>query len=698
MTISRIYKEFLVEDIIRDSLRQGRVLSKKEIEEELAKETETNPELNEPFTQRILYNTEAEEGLSADKMNSVLLTMQNDLSVAYRALTEQASDVTATYDAVTSEFKTIEKRIKTLEGRTGNLLIISRDIEGYFDYVSDTFSNKDKTDISNTDAFVDNKVGVLTLAPIVHNRIPTPVIESDLQFNVITRDQLKFITLAPGSNITAAFTDQETTWLQRVQMARGVGAVTAELIVRMPNTEAEISKVVYRPAVSDAGNISTVSLQYSDDGLNWFNPDGETTAPLQGDITLIFSSTKATYWKFVFNKAGYDEFTGDSYIYEFGAKSIQFYGVEYQKRDNKLIGVFYSKVLEGEKEFNRASLKVCENMPLGTLINYHIAALTPAEIVDYNSGILLLEDLNFNSLDPVTRDTTINPLFIDFKNLNLATGINSSYAKDLVTDFRKKNNVSSLIDYTIPANTIKGELKILRNTGDNTLDGGSNTPVRIKSVDNGWSFDDTFYFCNFYISEDSGKTLDFGPNNLEIDGITVNGETILKKGFHKVKTAKVNWRGISPLLITSTENPDTLYPYNHKYLIEGIQDTLYGDDMTSLVAGEEKKSIVDPEGVYTGVERYWELIMEEVSSFDFAENIEDEEYQVFSFITDFNGDEKIMIKDSLEPGLLTNEKLAIITRTLSNVLLKGIILKAELSSDDTKTTPVLDEYIVRLGF
>ena len=699
MTIARMYREFLIEDIIRESLKQGEVLTKGEIDERLEELTSGNPTLSEPFTQRGVYKIEDQESSSAAKMNSVMKTIRNDLSVVYGALVEQASSVTSVYDSVNSEFKAIEKRIRELEDRAGNLLIISKNAEGYLDFASDNFSNKDKIDIPESDVFADSKVGAVTLDPLTHSRVSMPVIDSDMQFNVLTREQLQGVSLAPGSRLSDAFTDQENAWIQRVQMARGVGSVTADLIVRVPNSTSEVSKIIFKPATSDEGNISTVTLQYSNDGLNWFNPDGTTTARLAGDVTLIFSPVQASYWKFIFNKSSYDEFRGDSYVYEFGAKTIQFYGVEYQTKENKLEGTLISKALSGQtgSEFNRVSLKVCESMPQNTNINYFLAGLTESELSNYNNGTIALSDLNFLAIDPLDRENPVNPTVINFANIDGFSGVTSNYDKDGVTNFRYRNDYNTLVDYIVPSNIVKEEIKIARNVGNNTEDGGSNLPVQVKRIDHGWSFDGIHYSCEFYVNEDSGKTIDLGQNSAEIDGVSINGQVGLTKGFHRIKTHKNNWRKIEPASMSTTDNPDILYPYNHKYLIEGIGDTLYGDDMTATISGERKIDIVDPDEVYTGMGRFWERTMEESTVFDFTQNIENDEYDVFAFTTDLSGDERIMIKDSPEPGLLTAEKLAIISRTVSSDLHKAIVLKAVLSSEDSKATPVLDEYIVRLG-
>jgi len=335
-------------------------------------------------------------------------------------------------------------------------------------------------------------------------------------------------------------------------------------------------------------------------------------------------------------------------------------------------------------------------MPIKTKIDYFIAGLTAVELAAYNSGTMLLSDLSFNSIEPIGRSNPSEPISLNFLKLAPLSGITSSYSKTFSIPFRYNSNTNALIDYVVPSTIEKSEMKILRNIGDNIL-GSGGQPVKVKGTTNGWRFSGTSYSSNFYINEDSGKTIDFGPNDLFIDRLKVNGKVFLTKGFHRIRTDKKNWRTFDPSAILTTDNPEILYPYNHKYLIEGISNTLYGEDLSVTVGGKTKLEIIDPLNVYLGSQRYWEKTLEEITSFSFLQDIDKTNYDTFSFTTDLSGAERIMIKDSLEPGLLIDEKIAIITRTVSSDLHTAIVLKAIFSSGDARTTPVLDEYIVRLG-
>jgi len=701
MSISSAYEEYLSSNIIKEFLRAGKIPTKSEINKRLEEIIKTNPNLDSPFLTEKIYRIEEYESSSASKINEIAGTLKADLSVAYSSLTKQAVSITNTFDIINSELKSIEKRVSILENKVSNLLLISKNTEGYLDYISDSFTNKEKIDVDNTNTFIDNATGIITLPLIKHTRIPLTLFESDVQFNVVSREQLQSVTLAPGSTKLNAFNDVDNIWSQRVSMARGVGSVTAELIFRLPSCD-KISKILLTPASSDDGNITTATIQYSNDGLNWINPDGDSTLKLVGETIFFFSPIQVNYWKIVFSKAGYDQFSGNSYVYEFGLKTIQMYAIEYRVKKNKLKGTLYSKALKSDKgtEFNRISLKVCEKIPPDTSIDFSIAALTAAEKADYDNKIIGINDLNFVPIDPLDRLTKVNATVIDFARLDSFTGINSEhYASDAI-DFRYKNNYSRMLDYVLPANIVPEELKVIRNTGDNSLDAGGNVPVTVKSIDNGWAFDGRSYSCEFYISEDAGRTIDFGKNSIEIDNRTTNGRTFLAKGYHVLATDKKNWKTIQPSEVTSPTsiNPDVLYPYNHKYLIEGIAATLYGVDMTEDLGGITRINIVDPNDIYIPVERYWESTLKIVSAFDFTSNIDKNNFTVFSLMKDFGGLDRIAIKHNSDPGLLDDEKLAIITRVINSDLYEAIVLKAELTSEDSKVTPILDEYLVRLGY
>jgi len=692
--IKQTYTNFLKEKIIKGYLTEGFIPDSSEIERQIADIEKSNPGFLEPFTNESQYSVEEFESSSAKKINETFNTIRQDLSVIYMALIEQASVVTDAFDSINNELSLISKKTSELEEKASSLLFFASDSAGNLDFVSDYFQLRNKIDSSKTTCLVDASSARVTLPVNNFSRINLNLLPADVQFTVITKADYVTDSLAPGSNLLNAFSDLDKIWLQRVSMRRGTGSVTAELILRVPQGATEVNRIMFAPASSDEGNITAVTVQYSQDGLNWLNVTGENSTRLIGQPLISFQSVKAAYWKFIFNKAGYDEYRKDTYIYEFGMKSIQLYGVEYSDKELQSSGTIVTKPLVPESgvEFNKANLNVCEVVPTGTNIEYFIAGLSPQELEEYNAGQLLFENLAFIAVDPQERRDKVNLSYVDFAKTNTETGFNLRVAKNNSIEFKNKTIYDAALDYQIPETIIKSQLKVLRNIGNNT-----NT-YQVLGLDTGWNFEHPYYKTNFYIEAEAGFEINFGNTEAIIDGQTVTGRVNISTGYHTFVTHRDNWRKISFTEIQNDSTADPLYPFNHKYLIEGIKNSLYNNDLSLTYQGRSYFDIIDPQRVYSGVDLYWSLTLSNVSSFDFFANTDKESYSSYSIIKDFTGTERILVKQSPEQGLMTHENFAIITKSVNGDLKKALILKANFYSDDSKLTPILDEYVIKLGY
>ena len=692
--LQQVYKQFLQEKVIKDFLFEGKVPTKPEVDTQIEVYEDENPGLLLPFFQPALYEVQESEKSSVSKMNQTFSTLHDDLSVLYLALRDQAKIITETYDSMSSELSMIKKKLGEIEAKASNLLFLAPDSEGLLDFVSDSFADKQKINSNFTTAFIDTVTNRVTLAPNKLSRIEMTLLESDVQFNVITRENLLTQSPAAGSSILNAFTDENSIWLQQVRMSRGSGSVAVELMVRMPSVDVAVNKITITTAASDEGNISTVTAQASNDGLNWFSVVGEGTTRLIGDAGLIFAPVTANYWKLIFNKAGYDEYTQDSYLYEFGAKAIRFYGVEYGSKQNETESILISEALSPSSgvEFNKASLSCCFVTPADSYVRFFLAGLTGSQLIAYNNGTITPDNLAFIEVDPEERKQKSYPAVVDFSAVSLPIGYSSTYGINNSISFKDKARESVALNFTMLPAYVKEELKILRNVGDNQV------ATQISGLDRGWNLNGSIYSTLVYVDNKAGLEINLGATLAELNGSKITGRIIIPQGVSLFSTSKENWRKVDPLLVGGSVNADPLYPYNHKYLIEGLKNTLYNNSLSVLVSGKTKKEILDPDEVYLGVKTYWATTMESVSMFDFTSNVSPGNYKVFSFTKDVSGNERIVVKYSDEPGLMTDENFAIITRSVTGDLQKAVMLKAILSSKDSRLTPILDEYIIKLGY
>lgn len=693
-SIGDAYRKFLQERIIKDYLISGTIPSKPQIDRQINEIEKNNGGLNQPFTNESQYKVDEYEDSSAYKINQTFNILRDDLSVVYSCLIDQATLITNIFDSVNSEISLLKKRASELEEKAASLLFFAPDSAGSLDFVSDYFQNKNKIDLAKTTCLVDASSARVTLPVNKFSRISLSLLPEDVQFSVITRADYISDSLAPNSDLLNAFNDVEKIWVQRVAMTRGTGSVTAELILRIPQGAVEVNKIVFSPASSDEGNIATVTVQHSQDGLAWSNLSGENSARLIGEATISFESVKAGFWKFIFNKAGYDEFKKDTYTYEFGMKSIQLYGVEYSTKEKETKGFLVTKPLMPDSglEFNKINLSVCEVLPKGCRINYYIAGLSEQELQQYNTGQLSYDNLAFIAVDPQERKDKTNLSFIDFAKTNPELGFNTKIQVSNLIDFKNKTLNDFALNYQISETIIKNQLKVLRNIGSN---------IAVESVlglDTGWILENSFYKTNFYISEEAGVEVNLGATQAIVDGSVATGRFVLSAGYHTFSTHRDNWRKISIAEIQNGSTADPLYPYNHKYIIEGVGSILYGQNLNITLGGKSYWDIIDPDRIYTGVSVYWSQTLSSIGFFDFCSNTLKDNYGVYCLAKDFNGIERILVKQSIEPGLMTSENFAIITRSVNGDLRKALILKADFFTDDPKLTPILDEYVIKLGY
>jgi hypothetical protein len=693
MNISNTYRTYLEAKIIKEFLVQGIKPTKSQVDERLEQFEEENPGLTMPFTTSSQYEVADSEESSASKVNQTFLSLHDDLSVVYKALLEQSRMVTDTFDSISTELNLIKKRTSDLESKSSSLLFFAPDSEGSLDFVADYFNSKDKIDDLRTSCLVDTATTRVTLPAKTFSRVNLQPSSADVQFNVLTRNDFISSTAAEGSGVLNAFGDGDESWLQKITMRRGVGEVIAELMLRIPQGASEINKVVIGPSSSDEGNITSVAVHYSENGLNWTSVDA-SPARLIGDTSIVFSTQKAAYWKFVFTKAGFDDYSNGAYTYEFGAKYINLYGISYGNATNETRGILYSNALSPETgvSFNKASLSVCELLPQSSVINYSIAGLTESQLNQYALGTLDPETLAFIAVEPQEREIKYNPSVIDFSKVDVETGHSVRYQVNNSITYKNQNLNSVALDYSIPTDVVKQQVKVLRNVADNSVN------KFVNEIEAGWDFDGTYYTTRVYVSQDAGLSINLGETEASINDTLLTGRINIPAGYHKFSTHKDNWRKIDFNDLVEAGIADPLYPFNHKYLVEGIGDFLYGVDLSTTLGPDTYASLIDPDNLYVGVDLNWEVTMEHTTNFDFMSNIESDNYRAYSFTKDFAGGDRILVKYNPEQSLMADESFAIITRSVSGDLLKALILKAEFLSEDPKLTPVLDEYVVKLGY
>jgi hypothetical protein len=138
------------------------------------------------------------------------------------------------------------------------------------------------------------------------------------------------------------------------------------------------------------------------------------------------------------------------------------------------------------------------------------------------------------------------------------------------------------------------ELIVLRGAGSKTPYVHPTNPLFSDPDDAGWLFVNNYYQTNVFVPEGDQIEIDFGKNSVLINGVTVTGKYLFTSGVHAVSVSRSNWHHVSPGLTSAqVVSQDPLFPYNHKYLIQGYPDVKEYQGVTTF--GRQVCTFVDPD-------------------------------------------------------------------------------------------------------
>lgn len=719
------YASLILEQIIRDLLSEGTVPTFSRIESEFDLYTNAN-DISKPLF--LSKNAKAISGISssASLFNQSNKLILQDLKVLYSHLLKITDVSVSTFDRWKTECDLLESRIKNLQERIQNLLFLAEDSDGYFSYIQDNFSDLLKVDVDNSTANIFLDKGFVTLG--TSDTSPTRIdisnlSEKDISFTVLTRTNLVSVASVHQSKLIHAIQDVNTFWQQHVLMSKLV-PVTAEIKIDLLE-EKTISRIDIDFHMSNSSGNVQVTPMLSLDNLNYSPlPITNLTRSVKDKTLYQFTPQSARYVKLLLTKQGPDQVSNNLYTYEFGLDSISFFNEGFSTTTSSTL---ISKPLsvigtDGEIEsFSRLSLEVCEDVPENTSINFSVAVTN-----NYDADI---NDLTFVDIDPRNRSLISKPIVLDFGDLPNTTvsGIYISYdsyapGSGFVNPSRAVVVVSGIDSSSLPLTQsglssdtryafANNNDRILSHSIDSSLTlpsngielwrnisiKGSQEEVRGRSL--GWGFEEPYYLTTVYVSNPNGTTIDFGGDMVFFDETGYSGKVTITQGIHSVKVHKDNWKDIDISAVTdlaSLKSSDSLYPYNHRYLVEGFQ---YPGGWSSL---EEK--------IYNGFDIVAEYLLKEVSVFNLINTIASNDYSKFAkdkdtrdasmlvgsnFLNKTENTVFLVKIDDSNPDFI-NEQFLLKIKTI-NTLYKYIRFKATFNTIDSSIAPFLSSYRIKIS-
>jgi hypothetical protein len=745
MSIASTYSQYLLELYIKEQLENGYIPTAEDIEAQILAYNEMD--LSSPQFIASGFHRSAGDESSASLYQSFHDTVMQDLRVLLVNLDNTTAEALRTYERWDNQIQGIEQALYDLENRTGDLVLLARDSEGYINFVAETFKDFLYVDQENTTCLVSPNIRMATLLPNsrIYHALETTLEADDVSFSVTARDVnvsqqrssaagiADQINVNNSSHLLNAFKDVNTWWLTSVK-TNTPKSVTGTMLIDFGEnkTISRISILLHSSVLNTSMYITPL---YSVDGYNFTQLPSDSPSKSVVDRGVFnFEAIDARYIKFLMTKNQYDEIDANLYTYEFGAKLIQFFNDSYTLTGNDAPQQLISNALsvidtDGSIiQFSKLSLDACEAIDDDTVINYFVTVSNTA-----NFGID--SSTPWYAIDPISREIKENPSVLDVGNLDLielgetydatisyvtnsgvptsdfrlvAYDSSSSTFTDTVTSptddhYMLINDVDRILNYQlkVPPNPSSVEsddsyflidetsLQIFRNVGEQALDSTRSNLVR--NIQRGWRFANPFYYCVVEVEEAEGLTINVGPRSMWLNDEEVTGNNVvIPYGISEIRIHKDNWytptTGANDLATLVSYDP--LYPYNHKMLIEGYS---YG---TSFPTTEK---------IYTGVDLFAENEMSKVDVNDFIYNVVATDYTRYA--TDYDIPSSytggtypsmvFLVKIDEENSDWLNEKFIIRFRAVDQKY-KYLRLKAELKTENTSKTPSLMGYKIKL--
>lgn len=753
MSIETRYREILIEQFISAKVKAGEIPSAQDIQDEVELILDSMdlsvPQFEASSFQVLPKTNTTKESASASKFNSTFKALKEDLRVAFSEMLYLGKTTTGDFERWRLESEVLEKRLIDLEDRIENLLLLTKDTEGYHSFIIDNFTDGTLVDQELTTALLDPSAQLVTINEDIQTDTVSRIFlddidpETSITFKVKTTESFVARKDAVGSSLHNPFKQSNSIWWTEITTSKSI-PVSCELTIKLSDTPISLTKILLELHDSSRSSPMVITPLYSVDNYNYFQlPTSTYTQEVRSDGVFSFSPVQVTHIKFVLIKSGPDPVDLSKLTYQFGFKEISFYQNSFLSEEGSQLFSRPLSILDSITNdpipFSKVSLETCERIEEGTDIKYFIYPsndslapvtdstvwfpISPVNRVTPSAPLLLylgdIEEVEIGvdevltlSYNGLTSDADASNPSNEFQLLSLSgstlfdQAVPTSKAR-----FAFFNSNERILNYQIKDTSYTGSgldpididtnsIILFRNVGEKGLGEDELTDL-VRDIQRGWSFEDPYYSCVIQILNPNGMSINVGSNEIIVDdkfysnsipASILSGKTSLTTGIHRIKVNKNNWLHVTPQLQTLDElkAADTLYPFNHKLLIEGY------DYDTSYPSSSEK--------VYTGADLFAEVLMVKVSSFDLTRSVGNDMLTYFATDRDVpdthaGGNESTLVflikVDETNPDF-TNERFVLKFKQV-NQRFNYLRLRADFSSESNDITPALDSYKLKVG-
>lgn len=597
------------------------------------------------------------EPSSALKENALRAAAFDDLQVMNRKLVSLQEQMEMSFRGLYASASRVSRELDALEARMDNLILLNESSDLFVYGVEESFDIQDKIDWDNTTASVESNY-----CTIGHEHYGAVVLKDVLISSVVTSER-GYLSVQGTAGVEHLKQADGVFYEQLVYTDYNVGRVTLTLDIELPEPQdLQSFKLTCTPV--QVNNQMTCTLWYSTDGRN-YDAIEPVEIPVRSENVFSVPVEQVQKLRLTLSKSAADTTTTTArqHVYIFSLDSIQIYSSGYAQAGDLVLqaGPYEIRDEEGaEVNFSRATVETCTRTPGDTSVSMYLSndgvTWHGVSSADEGSAVAVFESSaqtdTYVLIDEAlgTQDLVSQVPGVDIgpgeAALNMAVG----------EDYRTR--------------LIKKSISIRRGVGTDP----------VHDAPPGWEKRDGLMSTCIYVANPEGVYLDLGHTGAFVNDNPVTGRVFLASGYQRFSTSLGNFQEVDGLAqsIRILRRQDPLYPYNHRYLVEGYTypssfsgEILYpgvGENFTSLLSYCTPEEFADPEneqnlGIYT---------LDETT-----------DTPVFK------------VKVRRDDSTWEQEKFAaswLISGTVSN----RIWVRAVLQAYDNTGTPVLESYKVRV--
>lgn len=581
------------------------------------------------------------------------LKKENELKSFFK---EQSSNLNKTI----SKLENLERNVNK------NLLLYSRDDPFSYGIIED-FSDYNKIDQEKSNIYLLNGRATLGFDFVTGESFE----QKNISYDLVYRNKGKIESIEYNNFYNALKKDGRFFKVVAVSKYKDE---TIDFIINIDfDKERYIDTISYTTQSIETNSKLQQNCYWSSDGVN-FERVFESGIRVQNNDNFIeVKKERVKSIKIILSKSSSDTKYQNGWGYIFGLDFIGYMSAEYKINEESTLYLGPYEVIDEESNpvnFTMATAKggTCCIIPDKSSIDLYLSkdneTWIKSDFIKEGKSIVQFEESEGKASDGNVFEI-------------LDVNSQSNFISEQIPEGLSLRSSERILNYYIPeANRNKLFLNSI-NIKRNIL---KNNKQEIYNASSGWELDSGYYKTNIEVLKMEGIYLDFGESSCFLNDRKVSGNVFLPYGKHTFKTSSENWKIIeeeeSINSLRELKQKDPLYPYNHKYIVEGF-------NYERNFRGTKK---------YRGVDKIYSFKMKLSSEGSFESSKRLDEYT----IKEINNNIYFVIKCNENTGDEKIEDYEISFRKTSISTSNLLYIKAILKSSDTKVTPKIDQIQVRV--